>query len=475
MGRELTMFNGLPSDLHSVSGGNEINAERGLVRGGAAVWNADGREMQKANAQNARAASEDAYNEMNVERGMVSGGGDAGGMNADGESQEKKRGAILHKRLGLINEFLVKGRFTDVPFGAFLKKKRLNERMFLAELPASLQFVGISNETPQSRRLLAYGVAMNKEYETQYLQHIVNTGAEDTMSCDGCSGKCGSVSADGDGAAKVKCNLKYPPPRAGKRKDAYNACLKTEAVKIVEKRDEKKAAGVGALGNIAGVVNKTNPALVLMRNSFLSILAINLANTAKAFSIVKDKKGDHWNKIVKKWVIFGGDLNALKNAIDNGKRKEPAFKKLLGSKYSADGWESADGNLGKTVAAASGAMGTISGILLALPDPTAATKAAAVWTGSAAGTMATMAPILNSFAKQNGATAADITPAPGGSTGDPALDAALASVDKEPTTPPIEQGFMDKYKFYVVGAMVLVSGLAILALTVSNPKGKLAV
>ena len=468
------MFNGLPSDLHNVSGYNETNAERGMVRGGAAVWNADGREMQKANAQNAMAAKEDAYNEENAERGMIQGGEAV--WAADGrQSDDKRRGKILFKRLNLINEFLVKGQGTNVPFGAFLKRKGLHEGMFLAELPKDLQFVGISNETPGSKRLLAYGVAMNKEYETQFLQHIVNSAPAE-LSCDGGACGCGSASADGDGAAKVKCNLRYPPPRTGKRKDAYNACLKTEAVKIVEKRDEKKAAGIGALGNIAGVYNKTNPVLVMARNSFLSILSINLANTAKAFGIVKDKKGDHWNKIVKKWVIFGGDLNALKNAISNGRGKEPAFKKLLEKFHKADGeWDSAEGGgVGKLVAGAAGAMGTITGVLLAIPEPTAATKAAAAWTGTASGTMATMVPILNSFAKQNGATDADITPAAGGSTGDPALDAALTSVDYEKNTPPIGQGFMDKYKFYVVGGLVLAMGLTALILTAKNPRGALA-
>ena len=428
--RVIRMLNNLPSELANniQDVDNEINAERGMIPGGDAVWNADGQ-----------------------------------------VSQEKKRGAILNKRLNLINEFLVMGQGTDIPFGVMLKRKGLTEKQFLSELPSTLQFVGISNETPSSRRLLSYGVAMNKEYETQYLTHIINT-ADGELSCDGCSGSCSS--ADGAGAAAVACNLKYPPPRlTSKRKDQYNDCLRTQAVKIIEKRevkaeakqdkkDEKKAAGVNGLASISGVVNKTNPVFVLIRNGFLGLTRLNALNLAKNLSQIKSTGGDHWNKVVKKWVILGGDLNSIKSAIDAGKGKKPIFVK---KKVGADGqWESAEGDIAM--------LAGLTAAVTAVGGPPAG-----AWAASASGTIAAFLPIIDSYKKLRGEklTEEENINLPSGINDE--VDGVLAEVDMEKVTAPIQGSFMDQYKYWVIGAMVLLSGLTVLALTSSNPKGKLAV
>lgn len=444
------MINGLPSDLAYTD--NYINTERGLVRGGRAVWNADG---ESADTQNALANISYTENEENVERGIIQGG--AAVWNADGESNEKKRGKILFKRLNLINEFMVRGRGKNIPFGAFLKKKGLNEKIFLSELPSDLQFVGISNETPQSEKLLAYGMAMNKEYGRQYHLHIINTDTgSDTQSCDGCGGKC-SASADGAGAAKIKCSTKFPPPRVKKSvKDAYDKCVKDEAVKIVDKRQEKKEAGVGGLGNVLGVVNKTNPALVLTRNGFLGLTSLNALNLAKNMAAIESTHGDHWNKIVKKWVILGGDLGAIKKAISSGKNKRPIFAK---KNHGADGWSNAEGDIA-----------ALAGLTAAV---TLVNPAAGAWTAGASGTIASVLPIIDSYKKMRGEKlSVEENPALP-EIADPELKQALDAVDAEKVTPAIDGGFMDKYKNYIIGSLVLIAAISVMAVTLGGGKEKL--
>ena len=171
MGREVAMFNGLQSNLPMADGNCNTS-------------------MARADKQNARANVEYTNNEINTERAVQSGYFEAV-WNADGgNSMEKKRGKILKKRLDLINEFLVRGKGKNIPFGAFLKKNGLDETIFLGDLPSYLQFTGIANETPQSKKMLAYGVSMNEVYVEQMMQDIINT-EDDTLSCAGCEGECG--------------------------------------------------------------------------------------------------------------------------------------------------------------------------------------------------------------------------------------------------------------------------------------------
>jgi hypothetical protein len=137
--------------------------------------------------------------------------------------------------------------------------------------------------------------------------------------------------AEGRGSAKVKCSLKYPPPRGKKRAAKYQACVETESKKIVLKRKERKEQGK----RVWDKIKKYFPALVIPRNSYLALMRLNFANIAGRASKVMQKDPTKWQSAQDRWKKLGGDVDSLKKAIDAGKNKKPIFGKP--KKKGADG------------------------------------------------------------------------------------------------------------------------------------------
>ena len=171
--------------------------------------------------------------------------------------------------------------------------------------------------------------------------------------------------------------------------------------------------------------------MVAMRGAFLSILDLNLVGIASAFSLIKDAVDkSHWEKIKHKWWMWGGEKKHLDSAVDKGKNKKHLFEELLEGKHKKENESSnaagdttttattgSSSNAGETVAKAAAGLGTISGVLLALPDPSATTKAVATYTATGAGAFGALSPILKSFSSQNGASASDLSSIPSAPTG----------------------------------------------------------
>ena len=165
------------------------------------------------------------------------------------------------------------------------------------------------------------------------------------------------------------------------------------------------------IGNTLGggvavhAINKFNPTFIIMRGAVLSILNSNLVGISDAMDNVKGSK-KHWDEILQKWWMWGGEKSKFDKAVSKGKGKKPLFKDLIENfqkkkkgfdgEYSyANGQEAA-----KAVLVASSLLGVATGVLTAIPEP--ATKAAAVWTGAGGSAFGAMGGILKSFAKEQG-------------------------------------------------------------------------
>jgi hypothetical protein len=171
------------------------------------------------------------------------------------------------------------------------------------------------------------------------------------------------------------------------------------------------------IGNTLGggvavhAVNKFNPTFIIMRGAVLSILNSNLVGISDAMDNVRGSK-KHWDEILQKWWMWGGEKSKFNEAVSKGKGKKPLFKDLIekfqkkkgfDGEYSyADGeYSYADGQqAAKAVLIASSLLGVATGVLTAIPEP--ATKAAAVWTGAGGSAFGAMGGILKSFAKEQG-------------------------------------------------------------------------
>ena len=183
-------------------------------------------------------------------------------------------------------------------------------------------------------------------------------------------------------------------------------------------------------GKAVHAVNKFNPAFVTMRGAMLSVLNKNVVGMADAMAEIKAKSKSHYDKILQKWWMWGGEKTKYDKAIMQGKGKKPLFKELVDKfqkkKKGFDGeYSNAGGSdAAKAVLAASALLGVTTTALTLIPEP--ATKAAAVWTGAAGTGFGALGGILKSFAKEQGATDAEINQIPEGK------DIPNAEVPKDP-------------------------------------------
>ncbi len=440
---------------------------------------------------------------------------------------EQQRGAILSNRLQILNDFLVSKKGTPVSFGDYLKTQAMDEKSFYSEMPKNLVRNGISKATSNDVAFVDYIHAVNDEYMKQYLNFREIKHDEDL---DRAIGRVGvgvmgasEYAADGDfhnasATAITVCNLRYPPPRFGKRVDSYQACLveetkKSEAKKEVrqEKREDKKEAKAEAKnscqvgyrwsvllkkcvkdGSTLNAVNKFNPIFVAMRSSFRSMVALNLFGIASALKMLKSQSPAKWKLFLTKWFLFGGEESKLNQSIDNGSRKK-MFPKAK-TKVGADGiieysWSSADGDEEKSLAvsdsqteeppkdyaalAKTAAKGLAAGTATLAVIPGA--QPAAVWVGSATAIVAVLIPILNSFAKEKGVPASDLPATPPLVGVDEETKEALTTADAgEDTGAPRTGGFSDwlsTYKWWLIGALGLTGIITTIAIMSGKKKG----
>jgi len=377
---------------------------------------------------------------------------------------EKKRGALLAKRLRLLNEFIIGKKGTDILFGEFLKSKGWNEAKFNKELPEALVIPGIVNARAESETLMEYTQAMNLWYADQYIRHVLKSN----FSVEGAPLRCAVVMPqeqyyNAKGRLKDKIKEKFKDAKE-KIKSAFNS-VKDKVSSGADKIKDKIQRG-----KVVGQVNRFNPVVVAMRGAFLSLVNINAAGLASAISHIRRKGGTHWNKLVKKWEILGGEKGKLESAVDKGKTKK-AFPRLKINRRSSDGTEeildeNAPKNAAKAAAGAAGALVGLAGVLASNP----ATAPAAVYVGSAAGALAVVGPILKQFAASQGVDVSGIIDLPSAGL-DAETEASLQDADQDAALP-ASQTIWDKYKIaiYIGGGIMVATGISAIIVLASKKK-----
>lgn len=351
-------------------------------------------------------------------------------------NEAQVRGQIIAKRMNLLNNYLIKEANSGKSLPAFMAEKGITPAMFFSELPEEFrELEGGSREEVQ-----AYADALNDLYYRQYLIYMgegsynaegnigndpcgPNKCLHPTGSCVRCNkarvirqsnmASCDGHSVDGlpvgegvvtEGDAYYASGCGLPPIRPiGKekkknkdkwdkfraKKAAYDKCRDA-------KKEDKKAPDGGKKGLHA--LNKFNPAFVLARNSFLSLVMVNFRNLAVNINKI-DGKPHLKKKLTSKWYNLGGDVSKLRNAISKGKGKKPLFGKKKGAdgSLSADAVELIGGNT-------YGATGVDDAAIVA-------------WLTSAGGILVAIKPIIDQFKKEGGEKLGDEDPTADGGGG----------------------------------------------------------
>lgn len=381
----------------------------------------------------------------------------------------KKRGELLSDRLGLIGAYLSENTSGEKGFDVFLAERKISKADFIKGLPDKFK-----NPPPKKREdIIEYGKCMNDEYYDAYVNHqrIVKLTADgESLECSG--GQCADCpckkSADGDemyadsysdgvvtegdqffasgncGLPPIKPLLKRSQrPAKWAEYDAKKA--KYEACRAAKKDDRKNDGPKKGRHNL----NKHNPLFVIARNAFRLLLSVNVMHLAKNLNKMHQANGPHWKKISGKWYNLGGDVSDLLKSINTGKNKRTPKEVLQGKPKNADGSEMyADG-------AEMYADGTFSF--------TGAEITVAL--GSAAGIIAAVKPIIESFKREKGE--------PNDETGElpitaPPLDGPITSDDTAPDDAP--DGIWDLYKIPIIigGSVVLALGIVLVVVATSS-------
>lgn len=228
------------------------------------------------------------------------------------------------------------------------------------------------------------------------------------------------------------------------------------------------------------IMNKVN--LAIMRVAILGILDLNLLGLAKGLShMITAKNQSHWKDLKHKWWLLGGEEAGIEKAINKGKDKKQPFQEILSKMNKKKGFDGSYSNVegdkpdagkaepkenvGKSIAVATSALGVVTPVLAAFTY----TAPVAVWTGAAAGGLGAMGGIIKSFAKENGATDADLANVP---------DKDLPEPTIPPTDPAMAQALIDAEnniagvpKPYFWGGIAIVGlGLAFLTYKIITKK-----
>ena len=240
---------------------------------------------------------------------------------------EQERGAMLAKRLQLLNDYLIsesEGTFED-----YVTANGVTVKMFLAELPEDYRFAEVGeqklSDEDSKENLMDYAEDLNILYFEQYLAHEEKMEDAEEMGADGAESNkelmegvsneavvnwdyaSGKRKARKEAKKKHKEEIKKAKAEKKAEKKRIKALKKSGKISGKEARELKKKNRkamrdkVGSwAGRSVGKLNKFNPALVVVRNSFLSLLKINAAGIASAFRFMKKDGGAQWKKMEKK-------------------------------------------------------------------------------------------------------------------------------------------------------------------------------
>jgi len=92
-----------------------------------------------------------------------------------------------------------------------------------------------------------------------------------------------------------------------------------------ERKEDRKENGDKRLHN----VNKFNPAMVVMRNAFRGLIALNMFGFATIFNSQKAKDKGVYDKVINNYYNLGGEKDKIDGAIKAGSKKKPIFNKKI--------------------------------------------------------------------------------------------------------------------------------------------------
>jgi len=156
-----------------------------------------------------------------------------------------------------------------------------------------------------------------------------------------------------------------------KHKELFKNLLKDATHPLKDLKELKNKLGGGV---VVHAVNKVDPAFITMRAAVIGILELNVVGISSAYSLVeKAKNPQHWNDMLQKWWMAGGEKDHFIKAIDKGKVKKHLFEKLFDDfeKKKKKNLESAEpamgapANAGKAIAKAGSAISVIGGLIAA--------------------------------------------------------------------------------------------------------------
>ena len=131
----------------------------------------------------------------------------------------------------------------------------------------------------------------------------------------------GFVSLGELGRASRQERQKKRQERKDKRKDRREERKENRQ----ERKEDRKENGDKRLHN----VNKFNPAMVVMRNAFRGLIALNMFGFATIFNSQKAKDKGVYDKVINNYYNLGGEKDKIDGAIKAGSKKKPIFNKKI--------------------------------------------------------------------------------------------------------------------------------------------------
>ena len=196
--------------------------------------------------------------------------------------------------------------------------------------------------------------------------------------------------------------------------------------KITEKQKKRRAKIKKAFHNVGKkigdklgggkavhAVNKFNPAMVLMRGGLLGMLNSNIIGVATNMSVIKnDNNQKHWNEIMQKFWMWGGNKKHIAKSVEKGKNKKPLAQGIMDKlrrKHGFDGYSNAGGKIATNVGlalAVTGAVGGVVGAAMVATGPALAVPGGVTIAGS--GALVGLSPIFKSYAKDKGVPSSQV-------------------------------------------------------------------
>ena len=159
----------------------------------------------------------------------------------------------------------------------------------------------------------------------------------------------------------------------------------------------------------------------------LLLLKDNVVRIAHAFSLIKQNDSASWEKIKRKWYMYGGDDKHLDKAVDEGKNKNPFLQNLIddfnkGQNTQVDVSDDTNVNvstgnqtaqsIGSEVANAVFNTFLLVKVISLIPSPDPATKSVAIALKAVTIGLKDMGGEIKTFASNNGATESEVNKIP---------------------------------------------------------------